>query len=273
MKRTTVLPVCVCTALLSVGICMWWVLHTDDAKKNRPAPSALPVKSVLRQRHEVGSTTYRARTVSTASHSDSRPAAAIHPSVRKELAASPSAGASVSDCARMASAKNQVMDGLLGQPDIPADYGRRMVALFRDKTQDVLTRDFAVQHIGLYAQALHRRGTYRPGSAEARLLRAALDDAADDTGTILAAAAFRALADMTVFDPRIDARRLDSRLVSCLGAASSALAARVMAAQLCGERRIAAARRPLSDIVADVTAATPLRRAARAALASLSPEK
>ena len=33
---------------------MWWVLHTDDAKKNRPAPSALPVKSVLRQRHEVG---------------------------------------------------------------------------------------------------------------------------------------------------------------------------------------------------------------------------
>ena len=45
---------------------MWWVLHTDDAKKNRPAPSALPVKSVLRQRHEVGSTTYRARTVSAA---------------------------------------------------------------------------------------------------------------------------------------------------------------------------------------------------------------
>ncbi|MBQ6009956.1 MAG: hypothetical protein IJL17_15585 [Kiritimatiellae bacterium] len=32
-----------------------------------------------------------------------------------------------------------------------ADYGEQMVVLFRDKEQDVLTRDFAVQHIGLYA--------------------------------------------------------------------------------------------------------------------------
>ena len=67
----------------------------------------------------------------------------------------------------MASDKNEVMDELLNQDDIPADYGTQMVALFRDKSQDILTRDFAVQHIGLYAQALHRRGIYDPASAEA----------------------------------------------------------------------------------------------------------
>ena len=37
--------------------------------------------------------------------------------------------------------------------------------LYRDRKQDVLTRDFAVQHIGLYAQALNRRGEYDAASA------------------------------------------------------------------------------------------------------------
>ncbi|MCR5750424.1 MAG: hypothetical protein K6G91_00545 [Kiritimatiellae bacterium] len=66
-----------------------------------------------------------------------------------------------------ASEKNQLMDALLNQPTIPADYGATMIALFRDEGQDVVTRDFAVQHIGLYAQALNRRGRYDPDSRDA----------------------------------------------------------------------------------------------------------
>ena len=72
-----------------------------------------------------------------------------------------------SERAQMASDKNQLMDELLNQPEIPADYGMQMVALFRDREQDAVTRDFAVQHIGLYAEALDRRGVYRADSAEA----------------------------------------------------------------------------------------------------------
>ena len=83
-------------------------------------------------------------------------------------------GTSVQELAQAASDKNQVMDELLNLDQIPADYGTQMVALFRDKGQDVLTRDFAVQHIGLYAQALNRRGVYDPESADSRSLRAAL---------------------------------------------------------------------------------------------------
>ena len=83
-------------------------------------------------------------------------------------------GTSVQKMAQTASDKNQVMDELLNQDQIPDDYGTQMVALFRDKGQDVLTRDFAVQHIGLYAQALNRRGAYDPESAAARSLRVAL---------------------------------------------------------------------------------------------------
>ena len=99
---------------------------------------------------------------------------------------------------RLASDKNQLMDELLARPDIPSDYGAEMVALYRDRTQDVYTRDFAVQHIGLYAEALSRRGTYDPASREAGELRRALWDATGETSSIVAAAAFRALADLAL---------------------------------------------------------------------------
>ena len=83
-------------------------------------------------------------------------------------------GTPMEKLAQAASDKNQVMDELLNQDQIPDDYGTQMVALFRDKGQDVLTRDLAVQHIGLYAQALNRRGVYDPESADSRSLRVAL---------------------------------------------------------------------------------------------------
>lgn len=167
-----------------------------------------------------------------------------------------------SERAQMASDKNQVMDELLNQPEIPADYGERMIALYRDGEQDVVTRDFAVQHIGLYAQALNRRGKYNPESPESASLRRALDEAASETKTIIAAAAFRALADMAAFDPNVDVRRVDARLASCAADATASPAARVMAVQLCGERRIASARPTLAALAAARAAPEPLRRSA-----------
>ena len=100
------------------------------------------------------------------------------------------------------------------------------------------------------------------GVAEAQTLRAALDEAAADTKTIIAAAAFRALADMSAFDPRVDVRRLDARLLACVGDPSAAAAARVLAVHLCGERRLAAARSTLLAFAAASSTPTPLRFAA-----------
>ena len=164
--------------------------------------------------------------------------------------------------AELASEKNQVMDELLNQPQIPSDYADVMIGLYRDKSQDVLTRDFAVQHIGLYAQALARRGEYDADNAESRKLRSALFDAAGETRTIIAAAAFRALADMSEFDSRVDARRLDALISRCAADSSSAPAARAMAVQLCGERRVSSARSALDAICADDSAPEVLRRSA-----------
>ena len=178
-------------------------------------------------------------------------------------------GKSEADHARDASDKNQLMDALLNQPEIPADYGETMVSLCRDKSQDLLTRDFAVQHIGLYAQALSRRGAYNPKSAEAMSLRDALFDAAGETRTVVAAAAFRALSDMSAFDAQIDTRRLDSTLAACAGDAVAAPAARSMAVQLCGERRVNSARPALERILASPDSPEILRRSASRALARL----
>ena len=168
--------------------------------------------------------------------------------------------------AQLASEKNQMMDALLDQPQIPVDYGTTMIALYRDRSQDVVTRDFAVQHIGHYALALNRRGQYAADSAEARELRAALFDAASETHSIVAAAAFRALADVSEFDSSIDARRLDSLLVACAADAVAAPAARAMAVQLCGERRISSARQTLAAIIADPGSPEVLRRSAQFSL-------
>ena len=179
-------------------------------------------------------------------------------------------GTPMEKLAQAASDKNQVMDELLNQDQIPADYGTQMVALFRDRGQDVLTRDFAVQHIGLYAQALNRRGVYDPESADSRSLRAALFDASAETRTIVAAAAFRALADMAAFDPRVDTRLLDARFAACVGDSSAALASRVMAVHLCGERRVQSARRALEVILADNGASEILRRSARHSLGMIT---
>ena len=180
----------------------------------------------------------------------------------QRLSAKVQKGTPVEDRAQMASDKNQVMDALLNQSVIPADYGERMIALYRDGEQDVLTRDFAVQHIGLYAQALKRRGKYNPESPESASLRRALDDAASETRTIVAAAAFRALSDMSEFDPNIDGHRLDSRLVACISDPGASVAARVVAVQLCGERRIGSARSALAALAADAATPETLRRSA-----------
>ncbi len=145
-----------------------------------------------------------------------------------------------------------------------------MVALYRDRTQDDITRDFAVQHIGLYAQALNRSGAYDPDSEDARLCRDALLAATAETKTIIAAAAFRALSDVSAFDPYIDGKRLDAILVSCVGDASASSAARIMAIQLCGERRVSSALPALKGILDDATAPIPHRHAAKWALSRLT---
>ncbi len=86
---------------------------------------------------------------------------------------------SSADAAQQASDMNDVMDEMLNRSEIPADYPETMVAIFRDKSQGDVVRDFAVQHIGLYAETLQMRGKYDAVSTESATLRDALWDASE----------------------------------------------------------------------------------------------
>ena len=174
----------------------------------------------------------------------------------------------------IAAERSQRMDDLLNQNPMPANYGQVMIDLFRAKALDIYTRDFAVQHIGLYAEALQRQGRYDPSSSEARLLRQALEEAAQEARTIVAAAAFRALSDLAAFDPNVDLKRLGSRLLSCVSDASASQAARVMAIQLCGERKVASSRGLLKRLADDPKLNAVVRKSASRSLLSLeTPEE
>lgn len=150
----------------------------------------------------------------------------------------------------------------------PADgFGALMRSIHADGGRDERTRNFAVQHLGLHAQELHRRGAYDPRSREAAEIRATLESAIMETTNTVAAPAFRALADLSAFDSEVDAELLERRLVACVADRSASLPARVMAAQVCGERRVSAARDALSRLCADSSTPHVLRLAARRALA------
>ena len=78
---------------------------------------------------------------------------------------------------KLLSELNQAMDDLLSGPEIPSDYGSVMVEWYRDTSRGVIVRDFAVQHIGLYAQALNRNRMFSTDSFDAENCRRAFQTA------------------------------------------------------------------------------------------------
>lgn len=167
---------------------------------------------------------------------------------------------------RAASDQDRAMTRLMNRGDLSKDYGELMRRLHADGANDEKSRNFAIQHLGFYARERRRRGAYDPHTREAEEIRAALEAAAQETSTTVAAPALRALADLAAFDAEVDAEGLDRRLVACLADPAVSLPARVMAAQLCGERRLAVARPLLERLGRGETTPTPLALAARRAI-------
>lgn len=266
--------------LAGAAICLsWWLcgdgngIDWQDAESGAiPDPVASPLPTTKRLAPQVMTKAEeQTRLVRRPDEAASQPQA-VPMSAREVFQSVPGRGdgdSTLSDAVRLAAEKSQLMDDLLDEEPIPCDYGQVMVGLFHDRSQDVYTRDFAVQHIGLYAEAMYRRGAYDPSSPEAMQFRKSLDAAADETRTIIAAAAFRALDDVSKFDPNVDARWLESRLIACAADASASSAARVMAVQLCGERKISSSHSLLKRIADDQKENAVVRKSAFRALWAL----
>ncbi len=113
------------------------------------------------------------------------PAAAnISPATANALEARPPAVASRMERARAAADKNQAMDALLGGDAIPADYGERMVALFRDG-EAFFKRKMVWLHREIGAARMHELGFGTRGqfaSAQAKLVYGSLPESATPGG-------------------------------------------------------------------------------------------
>ena len=268
-------------ALSGAAVCLsWWLCGDGDGIAGQgaecgaiPDPVASPLPTTKRLAPQVMTKAEEQAQQVRQSMEAACPPRAVSAAVKEMLQSAPKqmtgTALPTSDVVRLAAEKSQLMDDLLDGEPIPSDYGQVMVGLFRDLSQDVYTRDFAVQHIGLYAEAMYRRGAYDPSSPEAMQFRKSLDAAADETRTIIAAAAFRALDDVSRFDANVDARWLESRLIACAADASASSAARVMAVQLCGERKVASSLILLKRLVDDPKESTVVRKSAFRALWAL----
>ncbi len=163
---------------------------------------------------------------------------------------------------RQASGFNNLMDRELESAEIPADFGKRMESLFRDKGADEMIRNFAVQHLERFAQKRTVRGTWDVDSDEAAAIRAALEDAALEVDNSIGGTAMLALARLSEIDPHVDLARLASRSASLVSNPSTRLSTRIAAAQLCGLLRVRSALPSLRSISSDSSAPTPLRLSA-----------
>ena len=174
------------------------------------------------------------------------------------------------DAPSVASVKNQVMDRLLEQKTIPADYGAEMIGLYRNRANDTLLRNFAVQHLELYAGAMAVRGGYDAASDEALKIRAAMDAASRETESSIGGAALLALERLSRLDAQVDRTALATRAAACAANATADLQSRIAAVQVCGEMRIKTSAATLRALADDPAANTVLRLAARHSLSRLA---
>lgn len=71
----------------------------------------------------------------------------------------------------MASDSNQEMDRNLAVADLSPSYAEEMIAMWRDRENDELVRNFAIQHLERYARECVVRGTWNPDASDAADVR------------------------------------------------------------------------------------------------------
>ena len=185
-------------------------------------------------------------------HSTERDFIALHS--LNSLSLSPPAGTAVE--------MNDWMDRTLAGDALPLDFGGTLAALFRDRSNNELTRNFAVQHLEQYASALERRGSFAPDSVEAKDIRAALHEASRETTSHIAGSAILGLERLSRIDQLVDRAALSSLAASYAADASINLPTRIAAVQLCGSLRVFSSAVTLRAITADPSSNTALKLAA-----------
>ena len=139
--------------------------------------------------------------------------------------------------------RNDLMDKLTSQAALPKDLVQVLVAVYQDSVQDVVMRDYAVQHMRpAYAQAPPEERT---------VLQQALWNAVAETDGSIAGTALLALHDLARDFKEIDPDTLGEAALSLAGDGRCGELSRITAVQVCGRLGLKQAAPLLTQLVQD----------------------
>ena len=160
--------------------------------------------------------------------------------------------------------RNEMMDKLVETPALPSGLVRALVSIYQDPAQDVVMRDYAVQHMGpVYARA---------SAPEKAVLQNALWQAAEETGSSVAGTALLVLSDLAPDYREFERSKLEEVALRLAGDDHCGELSRITALQICGRLGLKEAA-PVMLQLARTAENIPLQIAAIAALGDVGNEE
>jgi hypothetical protein len=149
---------------------------------------------------------------------------------------------------------NEIQDVLQEQKEPPPDFTETLLAVYRDRTQDEVIRDYTVQHLG----------TWYERAPDKRPIRDALWEATGETQSSVAGTALLALSNIS----DSDRDRLAQTALQIAMDEQSGVAARITALQICAQLGVREAA-PIARELAQLASPVSLRVSAIATLGAL----
>lgn len=164
--------------------------------------------------------------------------------------------------------KNQLLDALcLQRPPLP-DLADTVVQMYRDPRQNVVLRDYAVQHMVPLYESLAETPSSEATDAAQQMMREALQDALSETGSSIAGTALLGMARLSMANSGFDQFTVSSVALSLAQDATVSELVQISSAQVCARLQV---RDALPAFIEKIKTAqnTPIQLAAIAALGDL----
>jgi hypothetical protein len=136
--------------------------------------------------------------------------------------------------------KNDVLDKLIAQKELPEDLGRVLLSIYRDTSTDPLLRDYCVQHFAAYHQRKWPKGTIGADKSdpERNDVMAAYWEALEETDTSIAATALMGLRRLAAESGEAERQQVCERALALAVDDGAGLATRTAALQVCALMRV-----------------------------------
>jgi hypothetical protein len=160
--------------------------------------------------------------------------------------------------------RNDTLDALLRQRQLPEGLGLKIVRMYRDASEDLVWRDYCVQHFAIYYEERWAAGPAPAQDAEAQAIQSAYRDALRERGN-MPGTALIGLARLSRRYPEFDREAIGGQALGFVRDEGRPAEVRTTAMQICVELGVSAAL-PSARRLAESGSSVPLRLSALAAI-------